>query len=310
MSRPFILSLFTFLIVFSLYWFLSKSQSKRDLKTRLKFSEKKSLKNNTKTENMDKEKEPSFIDDLIKKIKNKNKQTVDDFRIRFEQCGWDPHSAAFLVPIYKICSVIVFIILFFFLNEFSGAFSAQALFYKYLIFFLFIGIGFRFFDYFTDFRIASRRNIILKDIPMAIDLLVVCARAGLPFDRSLDRISQEIIHTNPDLARELTITSAELSILPDRKIAYQNLARRVDSDLIKNLTTSLAQAEGQGVPIGKTLMYLSQESSKQKLMTIEAKAAKLPSKLTVPVVLLSLPAILIIILGPTIAAILDSDMFK
>lgn len=310
MSHPLVLSALVFVITLSVYYFLNSFQSKSDLKSRLSFVEKKRMRRTSKKDAEIEEKKPTFFDEFMEKVKKKNKQTTDDFRVRFEQCGWDPHSAGFLVPVYKVCTIIIFILLFLFLNHFSGAFSAIEPLHKYIIFFLFLGIGYRSFDYFTDYKIASRKSSIIKDVPMAIDLLVVCVRAGLPFDRSLDRISQEVIHTNPDLARELTITSAELTILPDRKVAYQNLARRVDHDVIKNLTTSLTQAEEQGVAIGKTLMYLSQESSKQKLMDIERQAAKLPSKLTVPVVLLSLPAILIIILGPTIAAIMESDMFN
>ncbi len=299
-----------FVMFIVIYLGLTKFQERAELKNRLKFTEKKIQQRSVKEETVEKAKaKNSLLNDLITKFKKKNKQTVADFRVRFEQCGWDPYSAAFLVPLYKVTAVIVFIMLFLFLNSFSGTFATMSTITKYICFGLFIALGYRSFDYFTDYKISYRQGLIVRDIPMAIDLLVVCVRAGLTFDRSLDRIAQEVIHTNPDLARELTITSAELNILPDRKQAFLNLAQRVPSELIKNLTTSLIQAEEQGVAIGKTLMFLSQESSKQKLMDIERQAAKLPSKLTVPVVLLSLPAILIIILGPTIGAILESDLF-
>lgn len=300
-----------FVLFLLIYLGLTEYQAKADLKSRLKFAEKKAntLFRKAKAVKVEASKK-SFLDEMTEKFRNKNKQTVEEFRVRFEQCGWDPHSAAFLVPLYKVAAIILFILLFLFLESFSGVFSSLKQTYKYAVLAIFIVVGYRAFDYFTDFKIMTRQKLIVKDIAMAIDLLVVCVRAGLTFDRALDRIAQEIIHTNPDLARELTITSAELSILPDRKLAYLNLARRVPSDLIKNLSTSLVQAEEQGVAIGKTLMFLSQESSKQKLMDIERQAAKLPSKLTVPVVLLSLPAILIIILGPTIGAILGSGLFS
>ncbi len=308
MTHPFFLPAISFFIMIGVYIILSGSQKRSFFRQRLKFSRKG--RKGGGASGYIKEKSTSFILRFIKKFKKKNKGTVTDFRTRFERCGWDPYSAVLLVPIYKGFSVLLFLGLFFILNTFSGDFASLEPLIKYAIFGLMFFIGYRSFDYLTDFKIAQRRNIIVSDFPMAIDLLVVCVRGGLPFGQALDRIAQEVIHTNPELARELAITSAELGILPERKVAYENLARRVDSDLVKTLTTSLIQSEEQGVAIGKTLMFLSQESSKQKLMMIERQAAKLPAKLTVPVVLLSLPAILIIILGPTIAAIMDSDLFS
>ncbi len=308
MTHPFFLPALSFFIMIGAYIVISYFQKRAFFRQRLKFS-RKTTKDGGAARNP-KEKPAAFTSDFIKKLKKQNKQTVADFRIRFERCGWDPYSAALLVPIYKVFAVLLFLGLFFLLNIYVEKFSAMDPLIKYASLGLMLYIGYRSFDYLTDFKMAQRRNIIVSDFPMAIDLLVVCVRGGLPLDQALDRIAQEVIHTNPELARELAITSAELGILPERKIAYTNLARRVDSDLVKTLTTSLIQSEEQGVAISKTLMFLSQESSKQKLMMIERQAAKLPSKLTVPVVLLSLPAILIIILGPTIAAIMDSEIFS
>ncbi len=309
MTNSFILPAVAFFVMIGAYWILSKIQKRSLLRHRLRFSQKTSHGTGALAADDTKQKKTSLTSSIVEKFKKKNKQTVADFRVRFERCGWDPYSAAIFVPAYKIFSVLLFFFLFFFLNNLSENFTVLEPFVKYVILALMLFIGYRSFDYLTDFKIAHRRDMIIKDIPMAIDLLVVCVRGGLSFDKALDRISQEVIHTNPELARELTITSAELGILPERKLAYANLARRVDSDIIHILTTSLIQSEEQGVAIGKTLMFLSQETSKQKLMMIERKAAKLPSKLTVPVVLLSLPAILIIILGPTIAAVMESDLF-
>lgn len=310
MINSFILPSIVFIVMIGTYWLLSKTQGRSSLRQRLRFSQKTAPHLGGPDARKSKQKKAVLQADLIEKFKKKNKQTIVDFRMRFERCGWNPDTAAILVPFYKIFSVIVFFCIFFFINNFSNAFSDLEPLVRHLILALMLFIGYRSFDYLTDFKIARRCDTIIKDVPMAIDLLVVCVRGGLSFDNALDRISQEVIHTNPDLARELTITSAELGILPERKLAYKNLAKRVDADIMRTLTTSLIQSEEQGVAIGKTLMFLSQETSKQRLMMIERKAAKLPSKLTVPVVLLSLPAILMIILGPTIAAILESDLFS
>ena len=308
MAHPLLLPLLSFVVMISAYLLLSKKQRRSDLRTRLRFEQKTT--HTIKTAKPDQKQKKTTKYNFIENLKKRNKKTIQEFRVRFERCGWDPYSAGFLVPIYKVFSLVLFVLIFYLLNVFSGDFSALNPLAKSVIFILMIFIGYRSFDYLIDFKMAQRRNIILRDISMAIDLLVVCVRGGLAFGKALDRIAQELIHIKPELARELTITSAELNILPDRATAYKNLSRRVDSDIIHNLTTSLIQAEEQGVAIGKTLMFLSQESSKQKLIMIETKAAKLPSKLTVPVVLLSLPAILIIILGPPISAIMESDMFN
>lgn len=129
-------------------------------------------------------------------------------------------------------------------------------------------------------------------------------------ERSFDRLSQELAFDNPDLAREFAVTAAELSILPERRVAYENLMRRVSLPLMNALCVSLIQAEDQGVSIGHTLQVLSQEFTKQKLLEIEGRAARLPALLSIPIIFFSLPSLMIIIMGPAISQIAQSAFFS
>ena len=299
-----------FLIYIYCNWYFKKAAFKKRIKNITNLEQPRIQADGTKVVPIKAADTPNIVVRLTEAFKGKNKKTVADFKKRFERCGWDPYSAAVIVPIVKVISMIFATIVYFILNKYVPEFAILSPMIKFPVLILMLFIGFRSFDYITDIKISQRGTIISRDLPMVIDLLVVCVRAGLSLDAALDRIAQEIIYTNPDLARELTITAAELSILPERRIAYDNLASRIDSDLIKNLTTSLVQAENQGVAIGKTLMIISQEFSKHKLLEIETQAAKLPAKLTIPVILFSLPCIMIIILGPTIVKIMETSLFK
>lgn len=311
LNQPWFLPLVTFCVMFCSYFLFTNLEYRAQLRERLKFSTKKNRQVIVETRVTTKKTQKTWWDlNVIEPLTAKNKKLAVEFRLRFERCGWDPASAPVMVPIYMTFSLFLSMGLFFALCRFSQIFNKIEGLMLWGVGFVFFFVGYRGFDYATDYLMARRRDMIIRDLPMVIDLLVICVRGGLTFEVALDRVAQEIVHLNPELSRELAITSAELGILPDRKVAYTNLARRVEGDLVATLTSSLVQSEEQGVAIGKTLVGLSQEASKLKLLLIEAKAAKLPSKLTVPVVLLSLPAIIIIILGPTISSIMSSDMFK
>jgi tight adherence protein C len=136
-----------------------------------------------------------------------------------------------------------------------------------------------------------------------MDLLVICANSGLSVDRTFEQVAQEIGHYNPHLGKEFALTSIELNLLPSRRIAYENLARRVKMPLIQGLTITLIQAEEQGTSLSETLTALSEEFRMQMSLAAEAHAARLPAILSVPIVLFTLPSLLIIILGPAFAAI-------
>ncbi len=150
---------------------------------------------------------------------------------------------------------------------------------------------------------ASRKAGIGRAWPDALDLLLICVEAGMSIEAALRRVSDEIGLQSVELAEELILTTTELSFLPERKMAYDNLYQRTDLDAVKNVTQALVQAERYGTPIGHALRVLSAESRDMRMNEAEKKAAALPPKLTVPMILFFLPVLFGVILGPAFITI-------
>ncbi len=147
-------------------------------------------------------------------------------------------------------------------------------------------------------RIAKRQLSIRRAFPDALDLLLICIESGMSIEAAFRKVSQEIGTQSIPLAEELTLTTAELSYLQDRRQAYENLAKRTDLDGVKAVCVALQQAERYGTPLGQTLRVMAQENRDMRMSEAEKKAAALPPKLTVPMILFFLPALFIVILGP------------
>jgi tight adherence protein C len=147
-------------------------------------------------------------------------------------------------------------------------------------------------------RIAKRQLSIKRAFPDALDLLLICCESGMSIEAAFKRVSEEIGSQSVPLAEELALTTAELSYLPDRKLAYDNLARRTDIDGVKSVCMALQQSERYGTPLAQTLRVMAQENRDLRMTEAEKKAAALPPKLTVPMILFFLPVLFIVILGP------------
>jgi tight adherence protein C len=139
--------------------------------------------------------------------------------------------------------------------------------------------------------------------PDALDLTLICVESGMAVENAFRRVSTEVAAQSVVLAEELALMTAELSYLPDRRAAYENLANRIGLDSVKAVTTALIQAERYGTPVGSALRVLSQESRDQRMNEAEKKAAALPPKLTVPMILFFLPVLFVAILTPAIIQI-------
>ena len=147
-------------------------------------------------------------------------------------------------------------------------------------------------------RIAKRQLSIKRAFPDALDLLLICVESGMSVEAAFKRVSEEIGSQSIALAEELTLTTAELSYLQDRRMAYENLAKRTNLEGVRSVCVALQQAERYGTPLGQTLRVLSQENRDMRMSEAEKKAAALPPKLTVPMILFFLPVLFIVILGP------------
>ncbi|HKC33805.1 MAG TPA: type II secretion system F family protein, partial [Xanthobacteraceae bacterium] len=149
-------------------------------------------------------------------------------------------------------------------------------------------------------KIQRRKLSIIRAFPDALDLLLICVEAGMSIEAAFRRVSEEIGSQSIALCEELTLTTAELSYLPDRRQAYENLAKRTDLDGVKAVCLALQQAERYGTPMAQTLRVMSQENRDMRMSEAEKKAAALPPKLTVPMIVFFLPVLFVVILGPAV----------
>ena len=147
-------------------------------------------------------------------------------------------------------------------------------------------------------KIQRRQLSIKRAFPDALDLLLICIESGMAVEPAFRKVSGEIGTQSIPLAEELTLTTAELSYLQDRRMAYENLAKRTDLEGVKSVCVALQQAERYGTPLGQTLRVMAQENRDMRMSEAEKKAAALPPKLTVPMILFFLPVLFIVILGP------------
>ena len=152
---------------------------------------------------------------------------------------------------------------------------------------------------FLSNAISKRQLSIKRAFPDALDLLLICIESGMSIEAGFRRVSQEIGTQSIPLAEELSLVTAELSYLQERRQAYDNLAKRIGLDTVKSVSLALQQAERYGTPLGTTLRVLAQENRDMRMTEAEKKAAALPPKLTVPMILFFLPVLFVVILGPT-----------
>ena len=163
-------------------------------------------------------------------------------------------------------------------------------------------------DIFLKNKITKRSDAIRKGLPDALDLLVICAEAGLTVDSAFHRVARELGRAYPELGDEFSLTAIELGFLTDRRQAFDNLATRVALDAIKGVVTTMVQTEKYGTPLASALRVLSAEFRNERMMRAEEKAARLPAIMTIPLILFILPVLFIVILGPASCSI--SDAFK
>ena len=152
----------------------------------------------------------------------------------------------------------------------------------------------------------KRTDLIRKGLPDALDLLVICAEAGLTVDAAFNRVAKELGRAYPELGDEFALTAIELSFLTERRMAFENLAYRVDLDSVRGVVTTMIQTERYGTPLASALRVLSAEFRNERMMRAEEKAARLPAIMTVPLILFILPVLFIVILGPAACSISDA----
>ena len=167
------------------------------------------------------------------------------------------------------------------------------------------GLGFYLPGIYLKNRILKRQQSIQRAWPDALDLMLICVESGMTIEPAMQKVSSEIGSQSVELAEELGLTTAELSFIPDRRQAYDNLGKRTGLDCVKSVVASLKQAEKQGTAIGRSLRVLAQENRDMRMNLAEQKAAALPPMLTVPMIIFFLPVLFVVIMTPAILQIMS-----
>lgn len=189
-----------------------------------------------------------------------------------------------------------------------GGLADWSAFKKFMIFAGATILGYKAADLYVGNMITKRTDAIRKGLPDALDLLVICAEAGLTVDAAFNRVAKELGRGFPELGDEFALTAIELGFLTERRMAFENLAYRVALDSVRGVVTTMIQTEKYGTPLASALRVLSAEFRNERMMRAEEKAARLPAIMTVPLILFILPTLFIVILGPAACSI--SDAFK
>ena len=166
-------------------------------------------------------------------------------------------------------------------------------------------IGFYAPNVFISNKATKRRENIMLAFPDALDLLLICVESGMSVEASIQKVAAEVGASSIELAEELSLLVAELSYLPERRSAYDGMGKRTNHPGIKAVMTAMIQAERYGTPLGTALRVMSKENRDMRLSAAEKKAAALPAKLTVPMILFLLPVLFVVILGPAVLNAMD-----
>ena len=208
----------------------------------------------------------------------------------------------FLRMILPIVLGFVAVVAIYWLNMFPtwGSFK------RFMAFAALVIVGYKGPELFLKNRANKRTHAIRKGLPDALDLLVICAEAGLTVDAAFNRVARELGRAYPELGDEFALTAIELSFLTERRQAFENLAYRVDLDAVRGVVTTMIQTERYGTPLASALRVLSAEFRNERMMRADEKAARLPAIMTVPLILFILPVLFIAILGPASCSIADA----
>jgi tight adherence protein C len=247
----------------------------------------------------------SFMRQAVTKLNLMRGSQVERLSMRLARAGWRSRDAAIVYLFAK--AVLPFVLggaTLFYFGLAAGAKGGTAM-HLGIVVLGFVG-GFLAPDIAIKNVSARRQAEMTKALPDALDLLVICAEAGLSLDASMTRVGREIAGTSPVLAEELSLTAIELGFLPDRHTALGNLINRTGMAKLRALVNSLIQTERYGTPLANSLRVLSAEFREERMLRAEEKAAKLPAMMTVPMIVFILPALFVVLGGPALLQVMDA----
>jgi tight adherence protein C len=278
------------------------NERREQLKAGITASTKRRAKLVTKNETTDR------IKSILSSMKVLQESQVKAAQIKLMQAGIRSKEYAVAVIFGRLVLPIVFGGLMVYLVYGTDMFATYSPIKRYGIVAVTFILSYKAPDIFLKNKITKRSNLIRKGLPDALDLLVICAEAGLTVDAAFQRVARELGKAYPELGDEFTLTAIELGFLSERRQAFENLAARVKLDALKGVVTTMVQTEKYGTPLASALRVLSAEFRNERMMRAEEKAARLPAIMTVPLILFILPVLFVVILGPAACSI--SDAFK
>ena len=250
------------------------------------------------------------VKETLSSMKVLQQSQIEDVQQKLAHAGYRNKELAVFVIGARLILPIVFGIIGFYLFYISNTFDNWADWKKFAGFAGTAIAGYKAPELYLSNIAGKRTDAIRKGLPDALDLLVICAEAGLTVDAAFNRVAKELGRAYPELGDEFALTAIELSFLNERKKAFDNLAYRVNLESVRGVVTTMIQTERYGTPLASALRVLSAEFRNERMMRAEEKAARLPAIMTVPLILFILPVLFIVILGPAACSIADAFSAK
>src|ERR1700761_7206868 len=245
----------------------------------------------------------SYMKNTLERFKLGNMLESEGSKDKLAQAGYRGPAPMIAFMFFRfVMPPIVFLVTLFYL--FVVTHFAYSFMMKVSIAFAGALFGYYLPDLFVSNAISRRQQSIMRAFPDALDLMLICVEAGMSIESAFTKVGAEIGTQSAELAEELGLTTAELSYLPDRRQAFDNLAKRCGHPGVRSVAIALNQAEKYGTPMGQALRVTATENREMRMAEAERKAASLPAKLTVPMILFFLPCLFVVILGPAIMKIM------
>jgi tight adherence protein C len=211
--------------------------------------------------------------------------------------GWRGERPVFTYMLARVCVPVIALFVAIFYLYVLEAFELNS-FMRLVACFGALVVGYYLPQVYVKNAVNKRQQKIQLSFPDSLDLLLICVESGMSIEAALQKVTEEVATNCPELAEEYGLTTAELSYLQDRKVAYANLGERTGVEGVKAVVTALIQSETYGTPLGSSLRVMAAENREMRMQAAEKKAAALPPKLTVPMILFFLPVLFVVILGP------------
>jgi len=246
------------------------------------------------------------VKDTLSSMKVLQESQVKIIQQKMAQAGYRNKEFAVVVIMARMVLPIVLGFIGVIVLYWTDTFPDWGSFKRFMAFAALVIAGYKGPEVYLKNKSKKRSDAIRKGLPDALDLLVICAEAGLTVDAAFNRVAKELGRAYPELGDEFALTAIELSFLTERRQAFENFAYRVDLDAVKGVVTTMIQTERYGTPLASALRVLSAEFRNERMMRAEEKAARLPAIMTVPLILFILPVLFIVILGPAACDISDA----